>query len=53
MFTVCPATRRLTIPKGIDSGSVRRIVIGWINDSNCAASTMYMKMNESMNASRK
>ena len=37
------------MPNGIESGSVSRIVIGWMNDSNCAASTMYMKMNDSDN----
>ena len=41
------------MPNGIDSGSVSRIVTGWMNDSNCAASTMYIKMNDSMIASRK
>ena len=35
------------------SGSVSRIVTGWMNDSNCAASTMYMKTNESKKASMK
>ena len=29
-------------PNGTAIGSVSRIVTGWMNDSNCAASTMYM-----------
>ena len=33
--------------KGSVSGSESRIVIGWSHDSNCAARTRYMKMNES------
>ncbi len=41
------------MPKGIASGSVIRIVMGWMNDSNCAASTMYMKMKVSEKASMK
>ena len=32
--------------KGTVSGSDSRIVIGCSHDSNCAASTRYMKMNE-------
>ena len=34
-------------------GNVSKIVTGWINDSNCAANTMYMKTNESTKASMK
>ena len=44
---------KLRIPNGIDNGSVRRIVTGWMNDSNCAASTMYMKINDSAIAKAK
>jgi hypothetical protein len=53
MFTVCPITSSERMPKGTASGSVSRMVMGWMNDSNCAASTMYMKMNESAKASMK
>ena len=53
MFTVCPVINSDRMPNGIASGSVNRIVTGWMNDSNCAASTMYMKTNESRNASPK
>ncbi len=35
------------------SGSERRIVNGWTRCSYCAASTMYMKMNDSTNVQRK
>ena len=41
------------MPNGTAIGSVSRIVIGCRNDSNCAASTMYMKMNDSEMASTK
>jgi hypothetical protein len=53
MFTDCPVRSSERMPNGMASGSVSRIVTGWMNDSNCAASTMYMKMNESVMASRK
>ncbi len=54
MFTVWPAISSSdTMPNGTASGSVIRIVIGWMKDSNCAASTMYIKMNVSENASAK
>ncbi len=53
MFTDCPVMSSERMPNGIASGSVSRIVTGWMNDSNCAASTMYMKMNESEKASMK
>ncbi len=39
--------------KGIESGSVSRIVNGWMNDSNYADSIRYMKMNERANANMK
>ena len=47
------ATRSETMPNGIASGKVKRIVIGCIKDSNCAARTMYIKTNESIKASPK
>ena len=50
MFTVWPVISSDRMPNGIASGRVSRIVIGWINDSNCAASTMYMNTNDSRNA---
>jgi hypothetical protein len=53
MLTVCPVISRLKIPNGIESGSVSKIVTGWTKLSNCAASTMYIKMNDSAKASRK
>ena len=34
MFTVCPVTSKETMPKGMASGKVSRIVMGWMNDSN-------------------
>ena len=53
MLTVWPVSSSDRIPKGTASGSVSRIVKGCMNDSNCAASTMYMKMNVSETASTK
>ena len=47
MLIVSPAMSSDRMPNGTASGSVSRIVIGCRNDSNCAASTMYMKMNDS------
>ena len=44
---VCPAISSERIPKGTAKGSVSRIVNGCRKDSNCAASTMYMKMSVS------
>ena len=41
------------MPNGTASGSVIRIVTGWMKDSNCAASTMYIKMKVSAKASTK
>ena len=53
MFTVCPVTSSETMPNGMASGKVSRMVTGCMNDSNCAASTMYMKTNERTKASMK
>ena len=53
IFTVWPAISSDRIPNGTASGRVSRIVIGWMKDSNCAASTMYMKMKVSEKASAK
>ena len=50
MFSCWPNEQRGEQPNGTASGSVSRIVTGWMNDSNCAASTMYMKTNDSANA---
>ena len=36
--------------KGTHRGSESRMVTGWSHDSNCAASTRYMKMSESRKA---
>ena len=53
MFTVCPVISNARMPKGIASGSVNRMVTGWMNDSNWAAKTMYMKTNDNTKASMK
>ena len=50
MFSCCPNSSDASSPNGTASGSVSRIVIGWMNDSNCAASTMYMNTNDSAKA---
>ena len=47
MFTVWLMISSDRMPKGIANGSVSRMVTGWMNDSNCAARTMYMKMKDS------
>ena len=53
MFTDCPVKSSERMPNGMASGSVKRIVTGWMNDSNCAARIMYMKTKESTKASMK
>ncbi len=53
MFTDWPNSNSDRMPNGTASGSVSRIVNGCRNDSNCAASTMYMKMNVSAMARMK
>jgi hypothetical protein len=50
MLSVWPKISDASRPNGTAMGSVSRIVTGWMNDSNCAASTMYMNTNESANA---
>ena len=52
MFSVCPAMAVESSANGTASGSVSRIVTGWMNDSNCAAKIRYMKTNDSKNAYR-
>ena len=42
MLSVCPVIAVAINANGTDSGRVSRIVTGWMNDSNCAASTRYM-----------
>ncbi len=53
MVMSCPVTSMAKSPNGTASGSVIRIVTGWMNDSNCAARAMYMKMKASANATAK
>ena len=49
-FNVRPVSHSESSANGIDSGSVSMIVNGWRKLSNCAASTMYMKMDASRKA---
>jgi hypothetical protein len=53
MFRRCPAMSVESRANGTESGSVSRIVTGWMNDSNCAARIRYMKTNERAKASMK
>jgi len=53
MFTLCPNINSDRIPKGTAMGSVSSMVKGCRNYSNCAASTMYMKINVSAMATMK
>ena len=50
MLSDCLKMITLRIANGMVSGKLSKIVIGWRNDSNCAASTRYMKMKLSKNA---
>ncbi len=50
MLSCCPNISDASSPNGTARGSVSRMVTGWMNDSNCAASTMYMNTNESAKA---
>src|SRR5262249_11022867 len=52
IFRVCPAIAVESNANGIESGSVNRIVTGWMNDSNCAARIRYINTNDKRNASR-
>ena len=45
--------QKAKIPNGTARGSVMRIVMGWMKLSNCAASTMYIKMKVNEKASAK
>ena len=53
MLNACPVMSSEMSANGRLSGNASSTVTGWMNDSNCAASTMYMKMNESRKAMMK
>ena len=53
MFSDWFSTRIEKSANGTVSGSASRIVIGWIQLSNCAARIRYMKMIDSRNANMK
>ena len=44
-FRVRPVAVSEMSANGIDSGSVSRMMNGWTRLSNCAANTIYMKMD--------